>query len=151
MTPEAIPVVILSQLLYEHSHAMNSERLLEQIIYHGKIMYILSELLQGYNEENIIGYDTKQIKWCQKYEKEIWTLIVEQKHLFSSDLMLINKYINPAPFTTPVSQESPGKLGVWVGWQIVKSYMKNNSKTDLKTLFFNADAASILEKSAYKP
>lgn len=151
MTPETIPVEILSHLLYESSPAMNDERLLENMIYHGKVLYILSELLPGYKPEQIIGYTPEQIRWCNGFEKEIWTVMVEQKHLFSSDFMLINKYINDAPFTTPVSQESPGRLGVWVGWQIVKNYMKNNRKTDLNTLLKLTDAALILENSAYMP
>lgn len=151
MKPELIPVEILSQLLYDHSPAMNKDRLLEQMIYHGKIMYILSRLLPDYKPENIIAYTPDQISWCEKNEKEIWTLIVEQKHLFSSDLMLINKYINAAPFTTPVSQASPGRLGIWVGWQIVQSYMSKNRNITLKALIDNTDASAILETSAYKP
>ncbi len=151
MIPEAVPVVVLSQLLYELAPAMNRDRLLEQMIFHGKIMFILSELLPDYKPENIIAYSTEQIEWCEKFEREIWTAIVEQKHLFSSDLILINKYVNDAPFTTPVSQESPGRLGVWVGWQIVKSYMKNNRNIPLKTLLNTVDASALLEKSGYKP
>ncbi len=151
MKPQLIPVEILSQLLYEQSPAMNKDRLLEQMIYHGKIMYILSRLLPDNKPENIIAYTPEQITWCEKNEKEIWTLIVEQKHLFSTDLMLINKYINAAPFTTPVSQASPGRLGIWVGWQIVQSYMSKNRNITLKALLDNTDASAILETSSYKP
>ncbi len=151
MTPSSIPVEILSHIIYEYIPPMNDERLLESLIFHGKVQYILSELMPDYNDEQIIGYSDENIKWCTKFEKEIWATIVEQKHLFSSDVMLINKYTVDGPFTSPVSQESPGRLGVWVGWQIVKSYMNHNRKTGLNELLNNTNASEILENSAYKP
>jgi hypothetical protein len=129
----------------------NENRLLDNIVYRGKVMYLLSVFMPNEKPEILIGYSPDQWSWCKKYEKSVWTSIIDQKHLFSTDLMLINKYMNDAPFTSTVSQESPGRLGTFIGWQIVKSYMDKNNKIGLKDLMNEADSQKLLENSGYRP
>lgn len=132
---------------------MNSEqnRLLDNMIFRGKIMYLLSVFMPEEKPEILIGYSPEQWEWSTKYEKEIWAAIIDQKHLFSTDVQLIHKYMNDAPFTAPVSQESPGRLGTFIGWQIVKSYMEKNDKLGLKDLMNEENYQKILENSGYRP
>ena len=59
--------------------------------------------------------------------------------------------MNDAPFTAPVSQDSPGRLGTWLGWQIVDSYMKKNQNIGLKNLMDENNYQKILEESGFKP
>lgn len=152
MRKESVPVDIVSALLYRY-FPMNAteDRLLDNMIYHGKILYLLSVLLPEEKPELIIGYSNEKLEWSKKFEKEIWSSIVEQKHLFSTDMQLINKYINDAPFTSPISQESPGRLATWIGWQIVESYMNTNKDIEIKTLMNETDGRKILESSGYQP
>ena len=77
--------------------------------------------------------------------------VIEQKHLFSSDLFLIRKYVNDAPFTAPLSQDSPGRAGAWIGWQIVRSYMERNPSVTLPELMRTNDYERLLEQSGYRP
>lgn len=152
MRPESVPVDVVADLLYRNFQMPPSDdRLLENMIHHGKILYLLSVLLPDRKPDQIIGYTTQQIDWCLKYEKDIWSTIIEQKHLFSTDMQLINKYINDAPFTSPVSQESPGRLATWIGWQIIDSYMNKNEKLSLAELMAEKNAQKILENSGYRP
>jgi uncharacterized protein YjaZ len=65
--------------------------------------------------------------------------------------MVINSYLNDGPFTSEISQESPGRLGIWIGWRIIDSYMRNNKQVSLTALMANGDAQKILEQSQYKP
>ncbi len=152
MRPESVPIDIVSALLYK-SFPMNTkdERLLDHLIYHGKILYMLSVLLPEEKPEYIIGYSKENLEWCSKFEKEIWSAMIEQKHLFSTDMILINKYINDAPFTATISQESPGRLATWIGWQIVESYMNTNKEIGLSQLMDESNAQKILENSGYQP
>ena len=59
--------------------------------------------------------------------------------------------MNDGPFTSEVSQDSPGRLGTWVGWRIVESYMNNNEQVTIQQLLDNEDAQNILENSKYRP
>ncbi len=141
----------LNALLHNKFTFNHDINLLHVMLYEGKISYLLSIILPEAGPEIIMGYSTEELSWCKKQEKRIWTNIIENKHLFSTDYQLINQYINLAPFTSPVSQESPGRLGVWMGWQIVKSYMQNNKDVTLEDLMNDINYQSILEKSLYRP
>lgn len=126
-------------------------RLLDNMLFRGKVMYLLSVIMPDEKPEVLMGYTPEQWKWSEKYEKEIWASIIDKKHLFSTDLILIRKYMNEAPFTAPVSQESPGRLGSYMGWQIVKSYMEKNANVSLTDLMSDNNYQKMLENSGYRP
>jgi uncharacterized protein YjaZ len=82
----------------------------------------------------------------------MWQYFINDKLLFSSDSKLPNRFINLAPFSKfylEIDNESPGRVGQWIGWQIVKSFMENN-KISVQELI-KMDAKVIFEKSKYKP
>ena len=55
------------------------------------------------------------------------------------------KYTQPAPFTNGYSQEfSPGRLGVYMGWKIVSSFMKAHKDSSLQDLMSTTDAQEIM-------
>jgi len=152
MTTQQIPPVVLRAVLYNHfPFGENDGRLLENMLYRGKMMFLLSKLMPKELPNTIIGYEKREWEWCRKYERQVWETIMDKNDLFSTDVMLIHKYMDEAPFTTPVSQEAPGRLGIWVGWQIIESYMKNNKSVSLKDLMLNNNYQQIFEKSGYQP
>nr|HRM13383.1 gliding motility lipoprotein GldB [Flavobacterium sp.] len=64
----------------------------------------------------------------------------------------VTRFINPAPFSKfylEIDNESPGQVGAWIGWQMVRSYMENN-KVPVADLL-KTDAKEIFSKSKYKP
>lgn len=152
MRPEGIAPDVVSALLFKSfPFNSNEERLLDNMIYRGKVMYLLSVVMPNQKPHDLMGYTNIQWEWSRKYEKEIWNTILDQNDLFSTDVAKIRKYLNDAPFTTPVSQDSPGRLGTWVGWQIVQSYMDNNDDVALETLMKENNYQKILDKSGYRP
>jgi hypothetical protein len=126
-------------------------RLLEYILHHGKQIYFLSQLLPKSPDWEVIGYTKEQWDWCEKWEKEIWYKMMDKRDLFKTESMVITSYLNDGPFTSEISQESPGRLGIWVGWRIIDSYMRHNEEVSLQELMKDGDAQKILEKSFYKP
>jgi hypothetical protein len=104
----------------------NSNNLLAQMIYEGKLIYFTQAMLPDLPDSVIIGYSQKQLDFCRQNEAKMWTYLAEQKLLFSTDRMTIKRFIGDGPYTNPFTPESPGRAGVWIGWQIVRSYMKAN-------------------------
>lgn len=152
MRRESVAIDLVSTTLFRNILMKSSQnRLLDNMLYRGKIMYILSVFMPQEKPENLMGYTQDQWKWCNTYQKEIWAATINQKDLFSTDIILISKYMNDAPFTAPISQDSPGRLGTWIGWQIVKSYMKKNDKVGLQELMNDNNYQRILENSGYRP
>ena len=138
-------------LAYNIAYNSKYNRLLEHIIFRGKQMFLLGELLPDEPAWEIIGYSKEQWDWCETYEQAIWNSIMEKRDLFKTESIVLNSYMNEGPFTAEISQESPGRLGVWVGWQIVDSYMRNNEQVTIQELMSEGDAQKILEQSFYKP
>ena len=114
-------------------------------------MYLLEQLLPGVPKWEVIGYTQEQWDWCEKWEKEIWNRMMDKRDLFKTESMVITSYLNDGPFTSEISQESPGRLGIWVGWRIIDSYMRHNEEVSLQELMKDGDAQKILERSFYKP
>lgn len=138
-------------IAYQIPYNSKYNRLLEHMIFRGKQMFLLSQLLPDEPAWEIIGYSKEQWDWCEKYEQAIWNRIMEKRDLFKTESMVRVSYMNDGPFTAEISQESPGRLGIWVGWQIVDSYMRNNENVSIKQLIDEGDAQKILEQSFYKP
>lgn len=152
MQRKFIAVDVVSTMLFnQFTFDSKSNRLIDNMLYRGKVMYLLSVLLSERTDADIIGYTQEQVEWNEKYEKEIWGAMIDQKHIFSTDAQLIRKYMNDAPFTAPISQESPGRLGMWIGYKIIKSYMQNNKNISIPDLMSETDYQSILQKSNYRP
>jgi hypothetical protein len=125
--------------------------LLDQMIMAGKALYFLDVTLPDVKDEFKIGYTSAQLDWSRKNESKIWAFIIEHQLLFSSDPQGISKMMTDAPFTSGFPPESPGRLGAYIGWQIVRAYMKEADHTTLKQLMEDADAKHILKVSQFKP
>ncbi len=152
MRRECVATDLVSATLFRMFAQNGTEnRLLDNMLFRGKIMYLLSVVMPEEKPENLMGYSATQWKWCLTNEKQVWGYMIDQKHLFSTDVQLIRKYMNDAPFTAPISQDSPGRFGTWIGWQIVESYVKNNPKITLTDLMKMNDYQKMLEDSGYRP
>ena len=126
--------------------------LLSQMIYCGKQLYLKDLLLPKYTASEKIGYTPEQLLWCQENESYMWRYFIEKELLYSNDQKLIPRFINPAPFSKfylEIDNESPGRVGAWIGWQIVRSYMSNKNAGIADLL--KKDAKEIFKQSKYKP
>lgn len=152
MRKECIPVDIVSACLFRATpFTSQKSRLLENMIYRGKIMYVLSLLFEELPENEIMGYTKDQWDWAKRNEAQVWQMMIQRKDLFKSESPVLTSYLNDGPFTSEISQEAPPRLGTWIGWQITKSYMEHNKDITLQELLHEGDAQKILENSYYKP
>ena len=152
MRKECIPVDVTSAWLFSHiPYTSSKNRLLEQMIYRGKVMYLLACLFDELPGYEIMGYTKEQWDWCEYHERAIWHRMMDKRDLFKTEQRILSSYLNDGPFTSEISQESPGRVGTWMGWRIVESYMEHNDTISLQSLMEQSDAQLILEKSFYKP
>ena len=128
----------------------SDENLLSTIIHEGRKMYFTKAMVPNGNDTIIWGFSAKQMKFCNENEKFMWDYLVDNKLLFQSDYMNIKRFTDQGPFTSAFSKESPARAAVWIGFQIVSSYMKHNSIT-LSHLMQENDFQKIMNKSKYNP
>lgn len=124
--------------------------LVSGMIYQGKIVYVLEKLFPKESQAWLFGFTPDQEKWCRNNESQIWGFLVENDYLFSTQQRLIMKYLNDAPFTSGMPAESPGKVVVWSGYQIVSKYM-DKTGIKLEELMKEQDYHKILRGSGYRP
>ena len=130
----------------------NNRNLLSQMVYAGKQLYLKDVLLPETSDAQKIGYTPEQITWCQENESYMWRYFMQEQLLYSTDSKLSTRFINTAPFSKfylEIDNESPGRVGTWVGWQIVRSFMNNND-VNLQQLL-QMDPIEIFQNSKYKP
>lgn len=128
-------------------------RFITHLIAAGKQYYAMDVLLPEISAARRMGYTEEQYAWAADNEFYIWRTFLDQKLLFDTNQKLLDRFINPAPFSKfylEIDNESPGRIGAYIGLQIVRSYMKNNPEVNLAQLFAT-DAEVIFEKSRYKP
>lgn len=131
---------------------LNDRTFLGQIIYRGKKLYLKDKLMPTRSDAIKIGYTEEQLAWANANEDPIWRNFIEQEHLYSTDADLKQRFLDIAPFSKfglELDIESPGRIGEYVGWQIVKAFMDKN-EIPLNQLFI-IPAEEILKKSNYKP
>ena len=152
MRRDMVPIDVVSATLFiNFPFDGKQNRLIDNMLYRGKLVYIISSFMPERKIEDIIGYSPEQMKWAEKYEPEVWKSIVGQSHLFSTNVELIGKYVNDAPFTAPITQDSPGRLGIYIGWKVAESYMNKNKNVTLQELVKMNDYQKMQEQSGYKP
>jgi gliding motility-associated lipoprotein GldB len=128
------------------------KNLLSIMIYHGKELYLKDKLIPNFTDAAKIAYTKEQMAWCKENEEQMWRYFIENNLLYEANVKNEHRFINDAPFSKfylEIDNESPGRVGQWLGWQIVRSYMENNdtSLTDMLAM----DAKTLFERSKYKP
>jgi gliding motility-associated lipoprotein GldB len=155
-TPENIVPRVAETYVHEElfNEPDENRTLLSKMIFQGKILYFLDQVLpEKVSDTSKIGYTTEQLEWCKHFEGDIWAYLLENNFLYETNYQKIQVFLSEGPFTPGLGEkrESAPKLGIWMGWQIVKQYMTENPDVTLQMLMAENDAQKILSKSKYKP
>jgi hypothetical protein len=102
--------------------------MLAAMINAGKSLFFLDVMSPDLQDSLKMEYTTKQLEWCKKNEGDMWRHFVKKDLFYTTDQFRIAKYIEDAPYTNDedVPLEAPARIGEWMGWQFVRSYMQNN-------------------------
>jgi hypothetical protein len=128
-----------------------SKPLIEQMIEKGKQWWMLDKFLPGAPDSLKTGYTQDQLDWCRQNEGLVWSDLLKNENIYSINPVVIQTYIGEGPFTQGFSQEySPGNIGQWIGWQIVKKFADKNPSLKPEEIM-RTNALKILEEARYKP
>ncbi len=144
---DAAKVLIDKQILFSSNRDFVSK-----MIHEGKKMYLLDLYLPSVSDKEKIGFSQEKLNWAASNEEQVWMYFIDRKLLFSTETKLNKRFLENAPFSKFYMEQdnlSPGKIGVWMGWQIVRSYMKHNDVSLQELLEINE--SDLFDKSKYKP
>ncbi len=128
-----------------------SEKLLDLMVNNGKTLYVLDRLLPHMPDSIKLGYTAAETQWCRDNELLMWAHFLNEDLLYSTSLSDIRKLVDHSPNSPGMPPEAPGRTANWMGWQIVKAYMKRHPETSLSELIAIDDAQLLLNKAKYKP
>jgi len=150
-TPEYIPVNCLKNIIDDmYPDKSIGKALIEQMVEKGKRLYLLDKFLPNTAEYLKIGYLKGQLNDSYANEAVIWNFFLSNDLLNNADQNIVKNYIGESPKTQELGEGSPGNIGAFSGWQIVKKYMSKNKKTSLPELM-KINAREIYSQSKYKP
>ncbi|MGJ8684919.1 MAG: gliding motility lipoprotein GldB [Nonlabens sp.] len=122
------------------------------MVYFGKLHYLQELFVPVATGAERFSYTNAEYDFTVANESQMWRVFVDESLLYSTNPKLQSRFILPAPFSKfylEVDQETPGGVGKYIGYRIVKAYMENNDK-DLDTML-SLPADVIFNKSGYKP
>ncbi|MFY0629756.1 MAG: gliding motility lipoprotein GldB [Flavobacteriaceae bacterium] len=146
-------VVDLANKMIENQVSVSLDRtFLSKMITAGKKLYLLDLYVPFKSDQSKIGYSKEKYEWALANEDQIWRYFIENSLLYSTDTKLNQRFLETAPFSKFYLSEdnkSPGRIGEWIGWQIVRSFMQKND-VSLQSLL-SMSGEEIFTKSNYKP
>lgn len=152
LTPEMAPVNVF-KAIYEAKFPFNPENktLLQMMVEKGKEQYFLSKILPFLAPELRLGFTKSQLDWCNKNEALAYNFFVKANFLYEKNWAKVLRYVNDGPESAGMPKESPGNIGTWLGWQIVKAFVAKHPEKKLDEILSQNDAQKMLQEGAYKP
>ncbi len=143
-------------LIYGIGDRFNKSKLsdktaLADMIAFGKSFYFAKHMLPCVPDSIFLWYTPEEMKGSRKNEDLIWKRLIESEVLFSTNHKVKQDYLGERPVTIQVGEKCPGRIGQWVGWQIVKKYSLSHPEIDLPGLMAEDDAQQLFKASRYKP
>ena len=150
-TPDHLSSTILSTYLSQFNLMDQSDgSMINEMIVFGKLYYVVEELLPCVDKNTILGYKKNEFEMMQKNEAFIYGYFIQNELFFNEAKTTKQKYLSERPKTFEISPKIPGRIGRWLGWRIVTSFMKSNTYT-LEDLLLEDDYKKIFYNSNYKP
>lgn len=149
--PPYMPVDCIKNLISDLYPAdAGNQPLIYQMIEAGKRLYVLDAFMPETADTLKTGYKQAQLDGCYAAEKHIWNFFIQNNLLYVTDQSQTRDYMNDGPRTETLGPDSPGFIGQFVGWQIVKKWMGQNDKRTPEQLL-KTPAQKIFEEAKYKP
>lgn len=149
---ERLVVDVAEAIAVKQFKPEDSRQFIAKIINEGKKLHLMQRYLPNTNPSLIMGYTKEELAWVRANETMIWKYFVDKSLLYSTDSNLYLRFIADAPFSKfylEIDNDSPGRIGAYLGWRIVEAYAKKHSQS-LSSLLAT-DAMILFEKSNYKP
>lgn len=150
---DIVPAVILLYGIDQQFNKtdLNDRTVLADMVAYGKSFYFAKHMLPCVPDSTLIWYSAEEIKGARKNQDLIWARFIESEVLFSTSHKIKQDYLGERPITTQVGEKCPGRIGQWLGWQIINSFEKSHPEMTLPEIMENSNAQTLFKQSGYKP
>lgn len=102
---------------------------IEAMVQWGKILYLTKAALPEQEERILMRYNSVDYDWALKNERFFWEHLVKHNLLFVKSETDQAAFLQEGPFTSGFTQKGPDRLGQFLGYRIVCSYMEQYDVT----------------------
>lgn len=148
LTPSQVSREVMYGMADDIVGAPTGPSMLDAMICNGKKLYLLDAFLPHAPDSVKLGWTQFQIDFCANGEANFYKLLIDEELLYSTRNQQFRKFIEQGPFNATSPTDNPGNSGSWLGWQMVKQYMKKTPNATMEGLL-RAQPAQILQK--YRP
>ena len=124
--------------------------LLDFAIAEGKVLYFLEKTMPRTPDTIRLRYTADQLRWMEQHTEQVWATLLKDGLLYSTDYAQFHNLIDEAPKTNAFGEGSAPRTPSYIGWRIVRQYMKKSGAT-MQQLFSETDGQQILSKSGWRP
>ena len=152
LRPEYMVSDVASALAGKFVPPPRARSFVAQMVYYGKMLYLKDQLMPAVQDSVLIGYSAEQWEWARANEGQIWRYFIERELLYKTDRELGPRFLDPAPFSKfrlMLDNESPGRIGRYMGWRIVQAFMAGDAYNLEEMLTMPGEA--LFRESRYKP
>lgn len=145
-----VPSIVLLLSAKVNNTEMEDKSMLAEMVYYGKAYHFTKQLLPEVADSLLIGYTLQEMQDVKENQDVIWAHFVDEQLLYETSHFIKKKYMDERPKTLEIGNKCPGRIGEWLGWQIVEQYVEEQ-EVSLQTLMANSDARQLFMQSRYKP
>ncbi|KUG06320.1 gliding motility lipoprotein GldB [Solirubrum puertoriconensis] len=146
-----MPTVALAISSKYNKKELTNNTMLGEMIQGGKALYFAEKVLPCTDDSLLIGFPGKDLQNVNFNEAKIWGHFLQKNLLYNTSPFQIQKYVGERPNIPEIDKTCPGRVGLWVGWQIVRKYMAEHPNVTLPQLMAMKDPQRILTESRYRP
>lgn len=149
-TPSRIPLDVAQALIasaFPYEAPRDGATLASHMLYEGAVALVCAEVA-GVSDAEILGYSPAQWRWLDENKSELWKALLGRNLLYSTSPADAARLISPAPSTSSLHPQAPGRAGRYLGLEIVRAYLASHPDTDLSRLLslaFYADDRTVAE------
>lgn len=147
---DIVPSVIKFLANSYNKNNIKDETFLADMMYFGKSLEFTKTMLPNTPDSLIVGYKEQEMYDTHEAQDLIWAHVIDKGLLYNQNTLIKEKYFGESPAVTEIGPKCPGRIGQWLGWQIIKKYRKENPKVDIVSLMAETRAEELLKLSQYR-
>lgn len=151
-TPRGLMPLLAQDVASKYNkHELTANTMLDAMVHAGKTIYFASQMLPCTPDSVLLGYTSREMIGLEANEARVWGHFLEKNLLYSTTPFLLQKYVGERPNVPEIDKTCPGRVGQWVGLQIIRKYVAEHPNVTLPRLMAETNAQRLLNDSHYRP
>lgn len=152
-TPQMLPYNVAEALVatrHPFEPGADEPTLLSRMLYEGALVEAVMRLVPKAKEASALGYTQSQLEFARASTRQMWQEMAAAKMVYDTDPVKIDRLISPAPSSPLLGMQAPGRIGRYIGYEIVRKYISTHPDASLAYLLspdFYGSAQSLIDSS----